>query len=162
MVMRIPLVGRIGAGLYAMVDDEDYEMLAGHRWRLDRGNHPDYAKTGREKVVRMHAMIMGVPRPDHIDGDGLNNQRSNLRAASPRQQQMNTKPKGGTSVYKGVSWLKWKSGSGGKWQASIRINGRLTYLGLFSDEVEAAQAYDAAAALMFGEFARLNFPERLS
>jgi hypothetical protein len=157
-MVRIPLVGRIGAGLYAMVDDEDYEMLAGHRWRLDRGNHPDYAKTGRERVVRMHAMIMGIPRADHINGDGLNNQRSNLRAAAPRQQQMNRRKQAArcSSRFKGVFWYK----RSGRWQANIRLDGKQYHLGYFTDEVEAARAYDAAAAVMFGEFARLNF-ERL-
>jgi len=104
----------------------------------------------------MHTLITGWARVDHADGDGLNNQRSNLREATSAQNAANSRPRtGGTSAFKGVCWV------GGRrqcWTAQIRINRGTRFLGYFSDEVAAARAYDAAAVAAWGPFARLNFP----
>jgi hypothetical protein len=101
---------------------------------------------------------MGEPeglQVDHEDGNGLNNQRSNLRIASPTQNQGNARRrKDNTSGYKGVSWYRRTN----KWKAHIRVDKKLRHLGYFIDLTDAARAYDAAALEHFGEFAHLNFP----
>ncbi len=148
----------------AKVDDEDYELVQNYRWTVfedtSRTGHPNgpYAvsqnwdsELGRSTALRMHKLITGWPRTDHIDGDGLNNQRSNLRPASNRENTQNqrktTKPT--SSKYKGVSRVQ-------HWVAQIGLAGRVTYLGRFQDEDDAARAYNAAARELFGEYARLN------
>jgi hypothetical protein len=87
---------------------------------------------------------------DHSDGDGLNNQRSNLRPATTAQNNYNQSPQAGTSSrFKGVTWHKKRR----KWQASIKVNGKFHYLGLFSDEEKAARAYADAAIAIQGSYA---------
>lgn len=151
-------------GLVALVDDEDYERLAKYRWRAkgDRGTYYAYTDIyvgGKRKMTSMHSMVIsrgGKTQVDHIDHNGLNNQKSNLRAASHAENQRNRgKEKGNTSGYKGVSFQK----STGQWQASIRIDGTLVYMGCFDSKEEAARAYDRAAKKKHGEFAKLNFPQ---
>jgi hypothetical protein len=109
----------------------------------------------------LHRLLLNAPpelQVDHINGDGLDNRRSNLRLATGSQNQGNSRKRrdGVTSQYRGVSWNK----RAGKWQALLRREGKLQYLGYFSDEEAAARAYDAAALEQWGSFARLNFPER--
>lgn len=160
---------RIGLtkGKIALVDDDDFEYL--NRWRWSAFNsrrRPDsyYARRtarvlGKKKVIKMHhAIIPLVPgmMTDHIDGNGLNNQRSNLRMSTKQQNQANSrKRKGCSSQYKGVSWSKRDK----RWCSQVKVNGKLIYLGYFHDEESAARVYDAAALKYFGEFARLNFPK---
>lgn len=109
---------------------------------------------GKQTTVRMHNVILGLKRVDHADGDGLNNQRLNLRPFFKGQNAMNKrKPrKYATSIYKGVSKHK------KKWKATIQAEGRSIYLGTFDTEIEAAVVYDVAAKKYFKEFARPNFP----
>lgn len=102
----------------------------------------------------MHTLIMGQSRVDHQDGDGLNNQRSNLRPATARQNAYNRRSHA-LSGLKGVSWVAASRKRG----ARITANGERHYLGLYDDKREAALAYDVSARLLHGEFARLNFPE---
>jgi len=92
---------------------------------------------------------------DHIDGNGLNNTRANLRICTYQQNVCNCKSRGGDSKYKGISWDKRSK----KWRAKIRYNSKDKHLGVFEDEIEAAREYDREAAKLFGEFAYLNFPE---
>jgi hypothetical protein len=147
-------------GKFAKVDDEDYDWLMQWKWCATlsaRGTW--YARRYEESVcVAMHreiATMVGLPQVDHQDCDGLNNQRYNLRPCTSRQNNQNRrKVSGKSSQYKGVCWItKWS-----KWSAYIRVNSKLQSLGTFDDEVEAAHAYDNAAVLHFGTFARLNFP----
>lgn len=100
--------------------------------------------------------LVRAEKVDHIDGNGLNNTRENLRLASHAQNKMNMpKPSkaNATSKYKGVSWSKRER----CWCAFITIEGKSTYLGGTRNEEEAARLYDAAAKEHFGEFAYLNF-----
>lgn len=106
----------------------------------------------------MHRVIMGEPRGlvvDHIDGNSLNNRRSNLRVCTVSQNHQNQRFRGGLSRYKGVCFLKKIN----KWRANIGFDGRRMHIGCFDNEVDAAKAYDRKAGELFGEFAYLNFPE---
>ena len=107
----------------------------------------------------MHREILGITDPkinvDHLDGDGLNNQRSNLRVCTDSQNGANRgKQKNNKSGYKGVHWNKKTK----KWAAQIQYHKKVLNLGYYSDIIEAAKAYDKKALELFGEFARLNFP----
>ncbi len=154
--IKIPL-GR--TGLFALVSPEDAERLRGYRWSARK------AKNGRmyaQVTISMHSFLMGkeVALVDHIDGDGLNNQRDNLRPATRSQNSQNRgKTRKNTSGFKGVTWCKQSQ----KWRAQIEIGGgkvrKGLNLGLFENKADAARTYDSAAKLHFGEFARLNFPE---
>ena len=152
-VRRIPL----GNGLFATVDAADYEKLSRYKWYANRHGRKIYAICRKQgKDVYMHRMIMR-PRKgyfvDHIDGNGLNNRRCNLRVCTARQNVVNRAPCGGSSRFVGVYRKR------NKWQAEIRCEGKYFYLGLFDDEVEAAKARDRKAYELHGEYAYLNFPE---
>jgi len=157
----IPLRSGKYPGLVALVDDADYELLIHYRWFPSKSNRPGgyprfYAFTwiGRSPV-RMHRLLADWPRVDHADGNGLNNQRSNLRPTTQAQNLANQRKRPGvTSQFKGVSWRSRPS----PWRATITINGKQVALGSFTEEEAAARAYDAAALAAYGDYARLNFP----
>jgi len=170
-VKMVPLHGEKAAGRFALVDDADYEMVMQYRWHAEavKGSVTLYAQAnitkpdGKHTTIRMHVLIAGYkPRTDHIDGDGLNNQRSNLRPATYRQNNHNMRARRPNvnsarhvSQYKGVTWKE----SGSRWRARIVIDGKEVGLGTFISELAAAQAYDAAAREAFGEYAKTNFPK---
>jgi hypothetical protein len=109
-----------------------------------------------QKFVKMHQVIVGYKRPDHIDGNGLNNQKHNLRPATHAQNSRNKGKHKGTSKYKGVCKTPYK------WRARIYVDGKSKFLGDKDLEIDAAKLYDEAAVKYFGKFARLNFPRRES
>jgi hypothetical protein len=159
---QIELHRRTGPSMWTEVDDEDAEMLARWRWCPQRGRNTWYAITsarnpeGLPKRMMMHGLLLGVDRVDHIDGDGLNNHRSNLRPATAVQNLWNAGARrsvDGGSRFKGVRLVRQP------WAAGIVVGGVLHSLGRFTSEEEAARAYDAAAREHFGEYARRNFPE---
>lgn len=150
-------------GQIALVDDEDYEWLMQWKWHIIRGRRKIYAvrKTKDKKSIFMHRAVFerhGIEIPegmeiDHRNGDGLDNEKNNLRVASRQQNQMNKNGnKNSSSKYKGVSWNTRNK----RWHSSIKIKGEKTYLGCLKDEKEAALAYNKAAIIHFGEFANLN------
>jgi hypothetical protein len=149
-------------GAVTLVDAIDYAALSVFSWRCDKARMPHGYAVLRGKYHsrqnRMHNIIMKPPdgmEVDHINGNGLDNRRENLRLATRSQQDMNRvrgNKRKGTSRFRGVRW--WKTGS--KWQARIKLNQREIHLGFFSDETEAARAYDVAARKLFGDFARPN------
>jgi hypothetical protein len=115
---------------------------------------------GRQRHYPLHRFVLDAPSGfdvDHINKDKLDNRRFNLRLASRSQNCANSGPRAGTSLYKGVRWVKERSA----WRASIGFNYHYRTLGDFGDEQSAALAYDRAAYATWGEFAYLNFPELL-
>ncbi len=153
MAKLIPIRGRVGAGCFAIVNDEDFEKISKHKWRLKRG----YAvATIKEKDVRMHRLIISPPTGyeiDHINRDRLDNQRNNLRVV-PHQENIQSKKgkEGSSSQYKGVSLSRQTK----KWVAQIQVDGRSIYLGSFQREQDAAKAYNLAAKQYLSEKAYLN------
>ena len=143
-------------GKVAIVDDEDFEWLSRISWHVKPDLHTSYAAWEQNgKSILMHHLLATKP-VDHINGNGLDNQRCNLRSATRQQNQMNRgKHQKATSKFKGVFWSKRAK----KWHASIRLNKKGIHLGYFISEVEAAKAYNRAAKELFGEFARPNLVE---
>ncbi|WP_058189836.1 HNH endonuclease [Terracidiphilus gabretensis] len=157
-------------GYVALVDDRDYDVLMRlapwHAHKAPRtfyAVHSYYDGGGREapriRKLLMHHVIMGRKfggrDVDHKDGNGLNNQRSNLRWSTRSQNRANSaKARNGANKYKGVHFLTRL----GKFQAYIGSKPK-RYLGVFRSEEEAASAYDRAAIDLYGEFACLNLPQ---
>ena len=153
---RIPLT----QGKFAIVDDEDFEYLSQFKWCASKNGNRYYAKrsiweNGRRFLLPMQNAIMGVPHGvivDHIDQNGLNNTRHNLRVCTRAENNYNKgKQKNNTSGFKGVSRDR------RKWCAVIWMNRTRKHLGFFSTPEEAARAYDAAARELHGDFACTNF-----
>jgi hypothetical protein len=150
-------------GCVALVDDEDYEELSKYKWYAWGGivSRTAYAQRNIKRMdgnttIFMHRSIVIVPHGmviDHIDGNGLNNQRSNLRICTRSENMRNQQlHRNNTSGFKGVGW----DAKRGFWKASIKIEGRQVHLGTFHDKRKAADAYDNAAELHHGIFARKN------
>ncbi len=161
--MRITLT----QGHVALVDDADYHVVAGMRWHAWWSGWSWYAvNTHRGKTTYMHRFLLGAPagqEVDHRNGNGLDNQRANLRLASSSQNKQN-RSRVKSSGFKGVYWhgqrQRWTAriGGGPLVESCGKLRRRLLHLGMFDDEKSAALAYDAAAIAAFGEFAKLNFP----
>lgn len=149
-------------GQFAVVDDEDYEQLSKYRWHAQPRRRTTYAITTfhmseKSSSISMHRMIMKPPSKlevDHIDSNGLNNQRSNLRLATRSQNMRNTRvfKKNQSSRYRGVVRRNRKK----PWQVQIRVRGKKIYIGSYATEKEAARAYNKAAQKYHGDFAILN------
>jgi hypothetical protein len=145
-------------GQVTLVDDEDYEFLNQWKWFVLKLKDTSYALRHLNKdnrFIYMHRLIMNTPdelEVDHIDHNGLNNQKYNLRNCTHQQNLMNHKITG-KSKYIGVSY-------NGKYiHAKIRANGKQIHLGNFKTEIEAALVYDQRAKEIFGEYANLNFKQ---
>lgn len=150
---------------HALVDDADFAWLSAYRWHLQpaRGARTAYVRRTqwnphekKHEAVFMHREVLGLPRQfdgrlgDHVDGNGLNCQRYNLRACTYAQNAHNKRrERRNKSGFKGVHRLK----TCDRWLASIRINGKSKYLGLYQTAEDAAAAYRTAAVEHFGEFA---------
>lgn len=152
----------ISQGKVTQVDDEDFEWLSRCKWYYSSGYAKRYDKRGRS-LIRIHREILehyghniSGMHVDHIDGNPLNNIKSNLRIATHSQNLSNRgKPISNTSGYKGVSWNK-----GGKfYEAYITVNKKRIRLGYYDNPEHAARVYDLAAIELHKEFAVLNFPD---
>lgn len=147
----------LSQGFEALIDDEDAEAVLAHKWSASVREDTVYAvRTAGGRMVTLHTFLTGYALTDHINGNGLDNRRANLREATVTQNAANARvPRTNTSGYKGARYNK----NARKYQAQIRVDGRQRHLGYFLTLEEAARAYDSAAVEMHGEFARLNFPE---
>jgi hypothetical protein len=147
-----------------LIDDEDYELISQYTWNAFPCKRTTYARTnssrklGKRHTVLLHRLIMNAPEGyevDHINGNGLDNRKENLRVCTKsgnmRNKQANISHK--SSKYKGVSLHR----QANKWRVRLSCNGTYIHVGLFSNEEEAAKAYDKVALEYFGEFAKTNF-----
>jgi hypothetical protein len=161
---RIPLT----QGKYAIVDPEDYERLNSHKWYAINCKNTFYAgrnssvpKTKKRLYIKMHNQVINPPKGlilDHINRNGLDNRKANLRPVTCAQNILNRpyvfKRKNSRSKYKGVTWHKAQN----KWQVQICYNGKHKTIAYFQNEIDAAKAYDEAAKKYHKDFAVLNFP----
>ena len=145
-------------GNITWIDAADLAAVSKHSWCIQNAKHTKYARrgsriNGKGFVQTLHQFLTGYKRTDHIDREGLNNRRNNLRPATVQQNACNKIKTPGVSQYKGV-YLSRKM-----WRAMIRIDKKKVHIGNFTTEIEAAKAYDAMAIKIQGEFARPNFPQ---
>lgn len=169
MTISIPLskTGKHAGKYEAIIDDCDSDLVGQFDWHVGINKTSNYARSyggdsKPRKMIHMHRIIFesmtGITLEqnqdvDHIDGDGLNNQRHNLRRATRSQNSMNRKGSvNGTSKYKGVSFETQTR----KWRAQISFNKKSIKLGRFNTEEEASEAYQRKAKEIYGEFARFD------
>lgn len=139
-------------GKFAKVDDEDFDRINQFKWCITFNNGKAYAcRRSLGRKIYLHWFLIREKGVDHIDGDGLNNQKRNLRKCT-QSQNLQNKIGNGKSKLKGV-WF-WKSR--GKYQANIQLNGKKRTIGYFDTAEDAANAYDSAAIALFGKFALTN------
>ena len=161
MIREIPLTQE----KIALVDSQDYDKLRHVLWHAHKGKGTYYAVSDHTRTmtkgvrsglpVAMHTMIMKTPPGyvvDHINGNGLDNRRQNLRILT-REENSAGRTKGGMDKFRGVVYDKER----GTWRASIKKGKRGVFLGRFEHQVDAAKAYDSRAKELFGELAVLNF-----
>lgn len=143
----------------AIVDRADFDVVSRFSWYLHSQGYAA-TKIGGVTAYMHHFILRKIPTGhvvDHANGDKLDNQRTNLRTASKRQNNHNSKKRTGTiSQYRGITRHPHRDGS--KWTAYVSKDGKRIYLGSFENEIDAARAYDTAALDAHGEFAKLNFP----
>ena len=149
-------------GLFAQVDDEDYDFLMQWKWFTQKDHNTFYAvrnekiSVDKHKRIFMHRVIMNTldnQITDHKDHNGLNNQKENMRNCTKSQNSQNReKEKGCSSKHKGTYWKI----SAQKWVAQISFNKKRICLGRFDSEDLAALAYNKAAKELFGNFANPN------
>jgi len=146
----------IGCGFTTLLDEADFPLIVGYGWCCEHPrSHLPYAvarQKGRPVRIRMHRLLMGA-RPDqevdHIDGNTLDNRRSNLRLASRAENGRNRRLNSNSaSGVRGVN-----RGHSGAWESRIKVDGHTIYLGTFSTIEEAAGARRGAEIFYFGEFA---------
>lgn len=164
-------------GFFAIVDDEDYDLVLSKKWHVHNtktNKHNFYARAspkikrignGRKVTISsgvlMHRLILGLTDAnimvDHINQNGLDNRRHNLRIATRSENKRNGRPHGKYSKYLGVSYDI--SPGRKKWRVEIKTKTKRLYGGRYLTEIEAAKAYDDLAKIHYGEFANLNFKE---
>jgi hypothetical protein len=147
---------------FILIDESDYPKMRGYDWWISRRRTNTYVMgtTGRMgKLVYLHRVILGLSKGDgvevdHIDCDGTNNSRCNLRVVPTHTENLANRRKfTGTSKYKGVHWATNEK----KWHSTLSYKDRTVYVGYFDDEDDAARAYNEMAVRMFGvDYARIN------
>lgn len=146
----------------ALVDDEDFERINQYKWYAVKCKQTYYAQrqvriplTNKRKTYHLHKVILNTDQQvDHIDSNGLNNQKYNLRLCNNKQNSYNKRSTKGSSKYKGVH--KTKSNT---FETQIKINYKSYNIGRNNDEIICAKYYDCVARFYHGEFAKCNFIE---
>jgi hypothetical protein len=143
-------------GKVAIVDDEDYEWLSQWKWHCSHVyavRRPYYGPNKKRRLIYMHRLILNTPddmEVDHINLNGLDNRRCNIRNCTRSQNVENTSVRrDNNSGKKGVGWKK----SNQKWIARINQNGKHIHIGCYDNLDEAADAYYKKSVELFGEFA---------
>ena len=157
-VFRVPLRGKYGVGLFALVDAEYAELVFKYSWYTSTGhacaNIPSLDGKRKGRTLTMHRLLMQEPTGMdvmHMNGDKLDNRMSNLRVVTRSQTaQASCVKASNTSGFRGVSFHK----GAGRWQASIKSNGKNYHLGTHDTPEEASAAYQQAALIHHGEYAR--------
>ena len=149
-------------GLFVTVDAADYPELSKYKWCATiRGKMAYACRSEKGKIVFMHRQIMQPPPGmvvDHIDHNGVDNRRENLRVCTQRQNRWNTRGKGSRSGYKGV----WHCAKRDRYEAGITFDGRKIPLGWFDDPAQAARIRDRKALALQGPYAYINLPDDLA
>jgi hypothetical protein len=158
-IISIPLHSNKYPGLFTLVDEADYELANAYRWHRLSSGWTEYAisRSAARSTIYLHRLI-AEPAPgyvvDHIDGNGLNNTRDNLRVCTHAENCRNSRHrKRNTSGYRGVTHHI----PSDQWIAYITTDMRREYLGYYPTAEDAARAYDVVALRLHGDFARLNF-----
>jgi hypothetical protein len=153
-------------GKAAVVDDEDFSILSKYKWHYQKNNSrkTGYAirhirvggRKGRCLSFMMHREILGLQtgdaiQCDHIDGDGLNNRRGNLRKCTQAQNQWNTPARNGREI-KGVYWEERHK----SWKVSFRLNGKIKNFGRFKNKNDAINSYNEIVFKERGSYAKIN------
>jgi hypothetical protein len=151
---------KLPSGHVALVDDEDFEYLSAFSWGVRTSKYTNYAgtrsNTPPRKYTLMHRMIMRAPdgmEVDHINHNGLDNRKANLRLCTRGENSSNSRVQK-RRKFKGPI----QQGQSNRWASQIWHAGKKYYLGTFATQEDAAKAYDAAAIKLHGAFAMLNFP----
>ena len=147
-----------------IIDDEDWEMVKLYNWHIEYApatltyyvNTNKCDNNGKQHNLRLHRYLTNCPKDkmvDHINHDGRDNRKSNIRICTHEENQWNRyKKRNNNNRYKGVS----KSKKSKKWRSYINVNTKAIYLGSYPDEISAAKAYNEAAIKYYGEFALIN------
>lgn len=154
--ISIPLHSRKFPGLSSLIDENDYDLVVTRRWYPDQSRETNfYARSGKQGIS-MHRLILGVEEThvvvDHINRDGLDNRRSNLRVATHAENNFNVGIRNNNSL--GLIGVGLRES--GRWSARIINNYRHIRLGMFDSAIDAAIAYDKAAIELRGESAVTN------
>lgn len=169
--MELIIINKRGEKFIVLFDDDISEFILQYKWYITkRAGNKVYARTNiAGRPVLMHRLIMDIvdlpeKEIDHINGNGIDNRRNNLRICTHGENMFNRSPqKTAASKYLGVCPLIIKKTTPHRifkyWRAQISTHGKVKHLGVFKTEECAALAYDMAAIKLHGEFARLNFPE---
>lgn len=145
-------------GRVAFVDDEDAELVRGYKWLIHKAGKTEYARSMGTTMVYMHRLILNLSDPnilvDHIDHNGLNNTKSNLRLCNKSLNGANRTAanKNSSSRHLGVYWFKQTK----RWGVSVWKNRIRYHVGYFKSEDDAALAYNKKAIELHGDFAHIN------
>lgn len=154
--MKIPLKNiKREIVAYAEIDDEDFDLISNYSWHMMKGYVVASVYLNKKrKNVYLHRIINNTPdglETDHIDRDKLNNKKENLRTATRKENVINCNRKR-KAKFRGTCFIQKRN----KWIASIRVDGVVKYLGIFDNELIAANTYNINATKYHGEFAILN------